>query len=57
MGEAEFFKEQAKQCRKAAQEADCVYDRRGLMQMANHYDREAARVSREQIQVPPARQA
>lgn len=57
MGEAEFFKEQAKKCRRDALAADCVDARRGLMQMAKHYDREAMRVSREQIEVPHSRQA
>jgi hypothetical protein len=57
MGEAEFFKEQAKKCRREAGATDCVDARRGLMQMAKHYDREAVRAAREQVQVPRTRRA
>ena len=47
MSETNFLKEQARQCRANARSANSVADRRGLMQMATYYDREAARLSRE----------
>ncbi len=56
MGEAEFFEEQAKKCRRDAGATDCVDARRGLMQVAKHYDREAVRAAREQAPASRARQ-
>ncbi len=43
MSEAEFFRQQAQQCRKQAGEAATHGDRRALRQLAQHYEREASK--------------
>jgi hypothetical protein len=44
MKETEFFREQARECRKHVGQAETPADRRALRQLAEHYDREARKL-------------
>ena len=50
MDEVRFFHHQAEKCRNAAAEALNEHARRGLQQLANHYEREARRLNLAEIQ-------
>lgn len=44
MKEADFFREQARDCRKQATQAPTPVDRRALRQLADYYDKEASKL-------------
>ncbi len=44
MKEADYFREQARECRKNAAKAADHLDRRALRQLADHYDKEAGKL-------------
>jgi hypothetical protein len=44
MNEAEFMREQARECRTQATQAEAPPDRRALRQLADHYEREARKL-------------
>jgi hypothetical protein len=46
MDTSQYFQDQALECREAARASDNRHDRHGLEQLAGHYEREAARMSR-----------
>ena len=46
MDSIEFFAEQARECRAAASKGASREERHGFEQLARHYEREVARVSR-----------
>lgn len=50
MDEVRFFHQQAEKCRAAAVEARNEHARRGLQQLATHYEREARRLNLAEIQ-------
>ena len=50
MDEVRFFHQQAEKCRAAAVEAQNEHARRGLQQLATHYEREARRLNLAEIQ-------
>jgi hypothetical protein len=41
MREADYFRQQAQQCRRQAGQAETHVDRRALRQLAQHYEKEA----------------
>ena len=45
MDEVRFFHHQAEKCRAAAVDAENEHARRGLQQLAGHYEREARRLN------------
>ncbi len=45
MNEAEFMREQARECRRHAAQAEAQPDRRALQQLADHYEREARKLA------------
>ena len=49
MDEVRFFHQQAEKCRAAAVEAQNEHARRGLQQLATHYEREARRLNLAEI--------
>lgn len=50
MDDVRFFHQQAEKCRTAAIEAENEHARRGLQQLAGHYEREARRLNLAEIQ-------
>ena len=50
MDEVRFFHQQAEKCRAAAVDAQNEHARRGLQQLATHYEREARRLNLAEIQ-------
>jgi hypothetical protein len=50
MDEVRFFHQQAEKCRSAALDAQNEHARRGLTQLASHYEREARRLNLAEIQ-------
>ena len=50
MDEVRFFHQQAEKCRAAAVAAENEHARRGLQQLATHYEREARRLNLAEIQ-------
>jgi hypothetical protein len=50
MDEVRFFHQQAEKCRVAAVEAQNEHARRGLQQLATHYEREARRLNLAEFQ-------
>ena len=47
-----FFREQARECREAAAEADTASSR-ALLQLAKHYEKEARTATSETVRQPP----
>ena len=50
MDDVRFFHQQAEKCRAAAVVAENEHARRGLQQLAGHYEREARRLNMAEIQ-------
>ena len=50
MDDVRFFHQQAEKCRAAAVAAENEHARRGLQQLASHYEREARRLNLAEIQ-------
>jgi hypothetical protein len=50
MDDVRFFHQQAEKCRTAAVAAENEHARRGLQQLATHYEREARRLNLAEIQ-------
>lgn len=46
MADSEYFKQQAKQCRSIAAGIDNGSDKRALLQLARHYDTQAAQTEK-----------
>lgn len=49
MEEIRFLHRQADECRRAARERPHTFERRGLEQLAEHYEREARRLNLEEL--------
>ena len=49
MDDVRFFHQQAEKCRAAALEAKNEHARRGIQQLAGHYEREARRLNLNEI--------
>ncbi len=46
MREVEYLRQQAGECRAAAEGAETLQDKRALKQLANYYEKEAAKLNR-----------
>lgn len=51
MDDVRFFHQQAEKCRAAAVAAQNEHARRGLQQLASHYEREARRLNLNEIRI------
>jgi hypothetical protein len=51
MREAEYFREQARQCTAAARQSDSRNDGRALMQLARYYERQADKLDANTLKV------
>ena len=57
METADYFRKQAAECRRLADDMAASFDRNGLLQLARHYDAEARRAERDAVSMraPTAR--
>ena len=51
MREADYFREQARQCQSAARHAESRNDGRALMQLARYYERQADKLDANSLKV------
>ena len=54
MDEVRFLHAQAEQCRTAAAQAAHSHERKGLLQLAGHYEREARRLNLAELENRPS---